>query len=85
MEYDLILKGGTVVLDWGDVEADVALRDGKIVSIGSDLGRGKEEIRRIGTDSHPWEWSILTSTSPSPVAPSGKATSLGPALPLKEG
>ncbi|NCC97941.1 MAG: allantoinase, partial [Synergistales bacterium] len=42
MEYDLILKGGTIVLDWGEVEADVAVRDGKIVSIGSDLGRGKE-------------------------------------------
>ncbi|MDD4836999.1 MAG: allantoinase AllB [Dethiosulfovibrio sp.] len=48
MEYDLILKGGTIVLDWGEVEADVAVRDGKIVSIGSDLGRGKEEIDASG-------------------------------------
>ena len=32
--YDLILRGGTVVLPWGETRADVAVRAGKIATIG---------------------------------------------------
>jgi dihydroorotase len=32
--YDLILRGGTVVLPWGETRADVAVRAGRIATIG---------------------------------------------------
>ncbi|MFD0593201.1 hypothetical protein ACFQZ4_12135 [Catellatospora coxensis] len=36
--YDLLVKDGTLVLPYvGTVRADLAVRDGKIVSIGDDL------------------------------------------------
>ncbi|MFC3126864.1 dihydroorotase [Pseudoroseomonas globiformis] len=36
-QYDLILRGGTCVLPWGEVAADVAVQAGRIAAIG-DLG-----------------------------------------------
>lgn len=38
--YDLILKGGHVVMPWGVEEADLAIRAGRIAAIG-DLGRAE--------------------------------------------
>jgi dihydroorotase len=36
--YDLILKGGHVVTPWGVETADVAVRDGRIATLGSLRG-----------------------------------------------
>ena len=33
--YDLLIRGGTCVLPWGEAEADVGIRDGRIAAIGS--------------------------------------------------
>jgi len=38
--YDLVLRGGACVLPWGVEQADVAVRDGRIVTLG-DLGSAK--------------------------------------------
>ena len=35
MHYDLILRGGTCVLPWGTVEADIGVIDGRIAAIGA--------------------------------------------------
>ena len=35
MRYDLIIRGGTLVLPWGEAAGDVGLRDGRIAAIGS--------------------------------------------------
>src|SRR5690606_25689733 len=45
-EFDIVLRGGTVFDGLGGegVEADVAVRDGKIAHIGKVSGSGKEEI-----------------------------------------
>ena len=48
MNYDLIIKNGLVILDNGEVETDVAVKDGKIVAIGSDLGEASEVIDAQG-------------------------------------
>lgn len=47
-KHDLIIKDGTVVLDGGEVRADVAVREGKIVSVGSDLGQAEEVVDASG-------------------------------------
>jgi N-acyl-D-aspartate/D-glutamate deacylase len=48
--YDLIIRGGTVVDGTGDApfEADVAVRDGKIVALGQDLGDAEQVIEAKG-------------------------------------
>lgn len=48
--FDLVIRGGTVVDGLGNEPfvADVAITDGKIAAIGTDLGRGKEEIQAQG-------------------------------------
>ena len=35
MHYDLILRGGTCVLPWGTMEADIGVIDGRIAAIGA--------------------------------------------------
>lgn len=42
--YDLVLRGGRVVTAGADGRADVGVRDGRVVALGTDLGRGAEEI-----------------------------------------
>jgi dihydroorotase len=44
-DFDLVLRGGTLVLPWGSEQADVGVKGGRIVAIG-DLGRAhaSEEI-----------------------------------------
>lgn len=41
MSYDLIIKNGQVVLESGTIHTDIAVSNGKIVSIGQDLGDAK--------------------------------------------
>ncbi len=36
--FDMILKGGTLVLPWGQEQADVGVRDGRIAAIGALAG-----------------------------------------------
>lgn len=48
MAYDLIIKNGLVILDSGEIETDVAVKDGKIAAIGNDLGEAAEEIDAKG-------------------------------------
>jgi N-acyl-D-amino-acid deacylase len=45
-EFDCVIRGGTVVDGTGrePLVADVAIRDGKVVQVGSFAGSGKEEI-----------------------------------------
>jgi dihydroorotase len=38
MNFDLLLRNGTVVLPWGEVQADIGVRDGRIAAIGKNLG-----------------------------------------------
>ena len=43
--YDLIVRGGTLVMDDGPSEADIAVADGKIADIAPEVeGTGKEEV-----------------------------------------
>jgi dihydroorotase len=42
MSYDLIITNGNVVLPWGVVEADIAVKGGHIVGIGKKLGAGEK-------------------------------------------
>ncbi|MDY6846764.1 MAG: hypothetical protein SVP52_06475 [Chloroflexota bacterium] len=37
--YDLILSGGTLVNSRGRLQADIAVKDGKIAAIGNDVDR----------------------------------------------
>jgi len=48
--HDLLIRGGTVIDGTGAPprEADVAVRDGRIVAVGRDLGAGTEEIDARG-------------------------------------
>ncbi|MBB6551024.1 dihydroorotase [Nonomuraea rubra] len=49
MRYDLLVKGGTLVLPYhGEVRADLAVRGGRIVAIGEDLDGGAEVIDAAG-------------------------------------
>ncbi|MFB4269906.1 dihydroorotase family protein [Nonomuraea sp. GTA35] len=49
MRYDLLVKGGTLVLPYhGEVRADLAVRDGRIVAIGEELDGGAEVIDAAG-------------------------------------
>jgi dihydroorotase len=35
--YDLVIRGGTLVLPWGETQADVGVRDGRIAAIGGTI------------------------------------------------
>ena len=48
MSYDLIIKNGEVVLESGAIKTDIAVNNGKIVSIGENLGEAKEVIDASG-------------------------------------
>ena len=54
MSYDLLIKNGLVILDNGEIETDVAIKDGKIAAIGSDLGDAAEVIDAKRPGSQPW-------------------------------
>lgn len=41
MSYDLVIKNGLVILEGGEVQTDVAVQDGKIAAIGSNLEADK--------------------------------------------
>ena len=43
-EFDMVIRGGTLATAADVFVADLAIRDGRIVAIGSSLGRGREEI-----------------------------------------
>lgn len=44
-QYDLLIRGGTLVLPMGEQQADIAVADGRIVAIAPELdGSSKEEI-----------------------------------------
>jgi dihydroorotase len=42
MSHDLVIQNGVLVLPWGVVEADVAVRGGRIAAIGKNLGPAGE-------------------------------------------
>ncbi len=46
--FDLIIKNGLVILDSGEVNIDVAVKNGKIATIGYDLGEAKETVDAQG-------------------------------------
>ncbi|MBM4761320.1 allantoinase AllB [Bacillus sp. B15-48] len=48
MSYDIIIKNGLVILNNGEVETDIAVKDGKIAAIGKELGEAKETIDAKG-------------------------------------
>ncbi len=48
MSYDLILENGTLVLPWGEAEADVAVKGGKIAAIGKNFGQAAERFNAKG-------------------------------------
>jgi allantoinase len=47
MSYDLVIKNGLVILEGGEVQTDVAVNDGLIAAIGTDL-TGEKEIDATG-------------------------------------
>lgn len=51
--FDLVVRGGTLVLEQGTVAADLAVEDGKIVQVGPELGAGREEINARGLHVFP--------------------------------
>ena len=54
MPFDLLIRGGNVVLPDGVVDVDVAVEDGTIVEIGRDLASGaKEEVDATGLHVFP--------------------------------
>jgi allantoinase len=53
-QYDLLVRNGTIVTTTGESRADLAVADGRIVAIGSDLsGTSKEEINAEGLHVFP--------------------------------
>ncbi len=48
MNYDLVINNGLVILDSEELLTDVAVKDGKIAAIGSDLGDAKEVVDAKG-------------------------------------
>ncbi|NRA89291.1 MAG: dihydropyrimidinase, partial [Rhizobiales bacterium] len=48
MQHELVIKGGKVVTQSDIFMADVAISNGKIVAIGSNLASGKQEINAQG-------------------------------------
>lgn len=44
MKYDLLIKNGIVILENGEQEVEVAVKDGKIAAIGHDLGEAETVI-----------------------------------------
>ena len=44
MKYDLIIKNGLVILEDGEQQVEVGVKDGKIVAIGQALGEAEQVI-----------------------------------------
>ena len=44
MHFDLILRGGTCVLPWGEAPADVGVQDGRIAAIGTPASATAEQV-----------------------------------------
>ena len=44
MRYDLLIRGGTLVLPWGEAAGDVAVTDGRIAAIGALGGHEAGEV-----------------------------------------
>lgn len=44
MSYDLLIRGATLVLPWGEVLADVAAKDGRIAAIGALADASAEQV-----------------------------------------
>jgi dihydroorotase len=42
MKFDLLIQNGTLVLPWGEVAADIGVRNGRIAAIGANLGTAAE-------------------------------------------
>jgi dihydroorotase-like cyclic amidohydrolase len=52
-DYDAIIRGGTIVQSSGRIRADLAIRDGAVAAIGTDLGQATEEIDAGGLHVFP--------------------------------
>ena len=48
MEFDLVIRGGTVVTAADVGKSDVGVKDGRIVALGEDLPRAASEIDASG-------------------------------------
>jgi dihydroorotase len=48
MNYDLLIRGGMVVLPWEVVQADVGVSNGRIMAIGKNLGGAGEVFEAAG-------------------------------------
>lgn len=46
--FDLLIRNGTLVTSRGRVEADLAVADGKVAAIGTDLGEAREVVDASG-------------------------------------
>jgi dihydropyrimidinase len=68
----LVLRGGTVVTASDSVLADIAIRDGRIVSIGADLAAGDQEIDVRGLQILPGGVDVHTHLD----APVGDVTAI---------
>ena len=42
--FDLVIRGGTVVLPEGTAEVDIGVRDGRIAEVAAGLPAGREEL-----------------------------------------
>ena len=47
-DYDLVIRGGSVVTAVDRMTADVGVRGDRIVALGDDLGKGRDEIDASG-------------------------------------
>jgi dihydroorotase len=48
MSFDLLIRDGVVVLPWGEAQADIGVKRGKIAAIGKNLGTAAEEFNAAG-------------------------------------
>ena len=48
MQYDLIIKNGIVILESGETNTDIAIKNGKIAAIGPNLEQAEQIIDAQG-------------------------------------
>ncbi|HUM08234.1 MAG TPA: dihydroorotase, partial [Acidocella sp.] len=48
MSFDLLIRDGVVVLPWGEAQADIGVKHGKIAAIGKNLAPAAEEFNAAG-------------------------------------
>ena len=46
--FDLVIRGGTVATACETMNADIGIRDGRVVALGQGLARGRDEIDASG-------------------------------------